>query len=310
MDETEGETSTEAEVKTEAGADSSPANDDSGQEEAPKPATAKKVELNVEEKDDKVPDKPEMRAPQNSFVSIHNMYQQTSARYDRRKASNFLRMSTVTISTKRHKQEANKTKSEFTDEPKQRRKKSLPAPNVYSPRLVLVRQTAPTHVIAERDRLKEGGGRTSWETNMFVSAHDVWSRKTRYDDVNWPSPCQYAPDENLQLGKSSYITKTAPAYTMPGVGRENSIFVSKYSASIPASIKYDRGTSDRQTKKKAPAFKMGIREGTMLWPEPEKTPAPGTYLPKIKSVKTHFPAFSIPTARSEKRMDSVVGPVF
>ena len=72
------------------------------------------------------PDKPEMRAPQNSFVSIHNMYQQTSARYDRRKASNFLRMSTVTISTKRQREEEKKTKSEFTDEPKHRRKKSLP----------------------------------------------------------------------------------------------------------------------------------------------------------------------------------------
>ena len=92
-------------------------------EKPQKTATAKKVELNVEEK-------PGTTAPQNTFVSIHNMYQQTSARLDRRKPSNFLRMSTVTISTKRQKKQ--NTRSEFTDEPQQRRKKSLPGEGMTS----------------------------------------------------------------------------------------------------------------------------------------------------------------------------------
>ncbi|XP_063717057.1 protein STPG3-like [Symsagittifera roscoffensis] len=251
------------------------------------------------------------RTKNHSFRSLNNMYQQTSAvRVDRRRPMNFLRMSNVGVTAKRMEDSNRKKTSTFTEEPTTRRNRTPPGPSSYTPRVDVMKYHAPAFMIAERDRVKGGGGRTSWETSFFLSPHDAWSKKTRFDELNWPAPGQYTNEDTLYIGKESSIAKNAPSFSMPTVTREkSSLFTSKDAALFPASIKYDRSTSDSQMLKKSPTHVIGIRERTMLWEKREETPAPGYYLPNLKNVKTKQPSFSIPKTKREKRMDQVLGPI-
>lgn len=304
----------------------------------PTPTPATKIRLNTRKHtttpaDDSGLAQPVLPTVNKGQANVHQMT--TSITHARRKQDGLLpiskqpvrnrvppklvRLATVTVSPA--KSRPHKTASLYYEEPKRPAKVITwdqatnhrpplridmegPGPCSYSPLNKPLNETnAPCFTFGTKCYPeKDGGARTSWGKSWFQSSH-LWHSKADYSREGlWPSPNHY-PKPAL-LGPRQRTMTEAPSYTFGH--RANFSIVKPGAAKEPSPNDYERQNADSLVLRRGPSFTHQFRrEGTVLWGNSEKTPAPCTYAPD-PSPRVQRPAYTIQGIRREK--SHVLGP--